>query len=279
MIANKYDIISKINEGAFGILFKGKNIRTGEEVAIKAESKNGLVTTLKNEATVYQYLGKLNGFPQLKWFGTNDKFNYLVIDLLGDSLTKVIQKYKILGLKTALLLGLQMIQRIQKLHEKCLLHRDIKPDNFLLGQLNTTNKNTLYLIDFGFCKRYDYHGKHIRQRNINNIVGSTNFVSLNVHKGVEPSRRDDIESCIYVICYMLLGNKSLWFDTLDVNILIHMKEQLLVIKEIPNFIKLLLKYVRQLDFDNIPDYNFMINLIENEFILNQFDYDAVYEWD
>jgi casein kinase 1 len=277
MIANKYDIIGKISEGSFGIILKGENIRTGEMVAIKTEPKKGLIQTLKNEAKIYQYLGRKNGFPQLKWFGTNEKFNYLIIDLLGDSLSKIIQKYNTLHLKTILYLGKQIILRIQILHENYLLHRDIKPDNFLLGKIDSTNKNTLYLIDFGFCKRYDYDGKHIRQRNINNIVGSINFVSLNVHKGIEPSRRDDVESCIYIFCFMLLQN-SLWFKTANLETIIQMKENVLFNKEIPTFITKLLKYVRQIEFEETPDYNYIIDIIDNEFVINNFENDGIYEW-
>ena len=146
IIAKKYKLINKISDGSFGEVFKGENIRSGEMVAIKIEKKIDEIKTLKNEAKIYQYLGKKEGFAQLKWFGTNDKINYLAVDLLGYSLTKMIEHYKAFSLKTVLLLGIQIIQRIHILHEHSLLHRDIKPDNFLFGLGPNTNK--LYLIDF-----------------------------------------------------------------------------------------------------------------------------------
>ena len=111
MIANKYKIIEKLSQGTFGSLYKAENIRTNETVAVKIETKTIKSNTLKNEAKIYQYLGKQNGFPQLKWFGTEEKYNYFVIDLLGCSLSEMVTKYKSFSLKTTLILGVQIISR------------------------------------------------------------------------------------------------------------------------------------------------------------------------
>lgn len=275
MIANKYHLIEKINEGSFGTVFKAENIRTKELVAIKFENKCEKNKTLKNEAKIYQYLGKLNGFPQLKMFGTTDNLNYLVIDLLGNSLSNLITHYKILSLKTVLVLGVQIIKRIQTLHEKFLLHRDIKPSNFVFG--NGTETNKLFLIDLGFSKRYNYNGKHIEEKNIKNIIGSINFVSLNIHNYIEPSRRDDIESCIYIILTMLFGKLS-WFNKNDITEIAILKKNIVELDEVPSFIKIILYYVRSLKFDEKPDYNYILNIMMNEFNVNLFQNDGKFEW-
>ena len=172
-LANKYEILNKINNGAFGSVFKGKHIRTGEQVAIKLEPKIG-INTLKNEAKIYQYLNKQTGFPRLKWYGTNSEYNYLVIDLLDCSLTKLVKSNISLKIETIVLIGAQIIKRIETLHNKLLLHRDIKPDNILFD-----SNNTLFLIDFGLCKRYEFEGKHIEEKHGNKLIGTANFVSLN----------------------------------------------------------------------------------------------------
>jgi len=275
MIANKYKLIEKINEGTFGTVFKAENIRTKELVAIKFENKSDKIKSLKNEAKIYQYLGKLNGFPQLKFFGTTDKHNYLVIDLFGNSLTNIITYYKILSLKTVLVLGIQIIKRIESLHNKCLLHRDIKPSNFVFGKEQDTNK--IFLIDFGFSKRYDYNGIHIEEKRINHIIGSTNFVSLNIHNHIEPSRRDDLESCIYIILTMLFG-KLEWFYKTNIDEIILLKKQIIMIDTIPSFIKKMLQYVRSLKFDERPDYHYLIDFMVKEFNNNSFNDDGVFEW-
>jgi serine/threonine protein kinase len=276
IIDNKYKIIIKLKSGAFGSVFKCENIRTGEFVAIKFEDKNNEMKTIKNEAKIYQYLGNIDGFPHLKWFGTNEQFNYLAINLLGGSLSEMITYYKAFSLKTVLLIGIQLIRRIQTLHDKSILHRDIKPDNFLFGLGTDTNK--LYLIDFGFAKRYEYNGKHIEEKHINNIIGSQNFVSLNVHNGIEPSRRDDIESCIYIILNMLLGNLE-WFDTnIEKYKIPLLKKQILLLNEVPSFIKIMLCYVRAINFNETPDYEYLVILMTKIFYENNYKNDGQFEW-
>ena len=275
MLANKYQLIQKINEGSFGTIYKAENIRTKELVAIKTELKFNEYKSLKNEAKIYQYLGKLDGFPELKWFGTNDNTNYLVINLLGKSLVDIITYYKALSLKTVLILGIQIIQRIKVLHDKLLLHRDVKPSNFIFGTGSETNK--LYLVDFGFSKRYDYNGKHIEEKKTQKIIGSLNFVSLNVHNLIEPSRRDDIESCIYIMLTMLFGRLE-WFNKSDINEMYNLKVQISSIPEVPSFIKIILFYVRSISFDERPDYDYIIDLMVKEFNINGYKNNGKFEW-
>ena len=100
VIDNKYHIIEKINEGSFGMIFKCKNIRTDEYSAMKVELKNNQHQTLKNEAKIYQYLGKQDGFLSLKWYGTDKHYNYIILDLLDASLSKIIESNGPLNMKT-----------------------------------------------------------------------------------------------------------------------------------------------------------------------------------
>lgn len=290
MIANKYKILNKISEGSFGLVYKGQNIRTGEKVAIKIEKRSGEYNVLKTEAKIYQYLGKLDGFPQLKWFGTDVKYNYLVIDLFDCSLHTLIKTNEQLSFSSCLQIGTQMIERLETFHSKLLLHRDIKPDNFLL---DSTNK--IYLIDYGFCKRYDHDGKHIEERKINSIIGTINFVSINVHKYLEPSRRDDLESVIFIIIYILYGTLP-WIRNSDLRSvsdcsdnsksLDHTKnkssdsvnendiqlefdnDKMIQLKQetnnFPTFIREMLQYVRELSFTEKPDYKHLKDILNSE---------------
>jgi casein kinase 1 len=272
MIANKYKVVDKLTNGAFGTIYKAQNIRTYEHVAIKLELKNSQSKSLKNEAKIYQYLGKLEGFPQLKWFGSTDKITYLVIDLLGVSLSKMIHVYTRLSLKTTLFLGIQIIKIIQSLHDRSLLHRDIKPENLLFGLSHSTNK--LHLIDFGFTKRYSYDGKHIDETKIGHIIGSPCFVSLNIHRLIEPSRRDDLESCIYVIISMLYGQLD-WATVNDYNEMAVLKTY---VSHLPIFIQTMLTYVRGLTFTETPNYNYLINILISTYESNSFINDGNFEW-
>jgi serine/threonine protein kinase len=264
MISNKYEIIEKLNEGSFGQVFKGKHVRTGELVAVKIERKSG-ISSLKNEAKIYQYLSKEPGFLHLKWYQTDEQYNYLVIDLLVCSLTRLIKIKGTLDLKIVIQLGIQMIKRIETLHNKYLLHRDIKPDNFMLG----SNKQ-LYLIDFGLCKRYDYNGQHIEetQNKTKTIIGSLNFVSLNVHNGIEPGRRDDLESCIYIILFLLQDGELSWLKEKAINKIVYLKEQLTnnLDHSYSPFIKEMLAKIRNMAFQEAPNYDQLIAILEADLL-------------
>lgn len=257
MISNKYKLLEQINQGSFGTIFKCINVYTNKTGAIKLEPKNTSKKTIKNEARIYQYLGKLDGFPQLQFFGTTISHHYLVMDLLGPSLTTIILRDQSLSLQTSLFFGIQIIQRIQTLHSKHLLHRDIKPDNFLF---TSEQPNKLFLIDFGLSKRYNYDGIHIPETTISTIIGTPNFVSLNNHYGIEPSRRDDLESAIYVILNML-GGALEWTTHDNFNHIIQLKKQIIFKDNVPSFIKTILIYIRNLQFNEKPDYNYIIGIL------------------
>ena len=89
LINNKYKIIEQIGSGSFGSIFKGENVRTKEKVAIKVEPIKNDTKLLKNESTIYQYLGSKHGFPVVKWFGKDTNNYYMVINLLGKSLEQL----------------------------------------------------------------------------------------------------------------------------------------------------------------------------------------------
>ena len=270
MLANKYQLLEKLSQGSFGKVFRASNIRTGEIVAIKTEVKTAEQKSLKMEAKIYQYLANNEGFPQLKWFGSTNNVNYLVTNLLECSITKLVQKYGRLSIKTVLLLGIQMIERIQTLHNHYLIHRDIKPDNFMINISDKTNK--IFLIDFGFCKRYNYEGKHIEFKRTTSLIGTPNYVSLNVHNSAEPSRRDDIESCLYVMIFMLFGKifsteqvqiqtqTQTQINTNTLKILVAKKEQL---TNIPRFLVIAFNYVRTIKFEEEPDYQYIIRIFSD----------------
>ena len=263
MLANKYKLIEKLSQGSFGKVFKAENIRTGEIVAIKTEVKSKEQKSLKMEAKIYHYLANANGFPRLKWFGTTDNENYLVTNLLECSITNLVKKSGPLPLKTVLHLGKQMIERLETLHNHYLIHRDIKPDNFMINITDRTNK--IFLIDFGFCKRYNHDGKHIDFKTNNSLIGTANFVSINVHKGSEPSRRDDLESSLYVMIYMLYG-KDFGANTNNLKQLILNKE---LLTNVPQFLKVAINYARTLKFEEDPDYKYIMQIFSDEDLDNQ----------
>lgn len=193
MIATKYVLGAQIGTGSFGSVHRGKNARTGEEVAIKMEPRTtGL---LANEARIYRYLMSMNRIPKMRWFGTTGQISFLVLDLLGDESLSSVS----LSASEAIASGLQMIDIIEDLHSRKLIHRDIKPANFVFGR----DSDDIYLVDFGFCRSYeDANGMHVPEKNGKSLLGTHEFASHHVRQGIEPSRRDDMWSIAKTIEYI-----------------------------------------------------------------------------
>jgi serine/threonine protein kinase len=260
IIGNKYKIISKIGEGSFGQIFKGQNIRTNELVAIKMESVESDTKLLKNESIIYQYLNGLAGVPSVKWFGKDDNYYYMVINLLGDSLQTIKNQKTRLSLKLTLQIGFQAINLLKSIHEKGLVHRDIKPDNFLIG-LNNKVKN-IYLIDFGFCKTYSLQNTNLKT---NNLIGSPMYASINAHKLFDLTRRDDLESLGYMLVYFYLGSLE-WEGNnfLKSEEYIYLKNKITENMTVPEVLVNYIKYVRSLEFEEKPNYELLMDYFKRE---------------
>lgn len=252
IIANKYRLIERLGNGGFGTIFKGENIRTKETVAIKMETISSETKMLKREAQIYQYLGKAPGIPQVKWYGTVDGYNYMVLPLFGDSLAS-----KTFSLMEAFRVGHKMLKILQYIHEKGLIHRDIKPDNFVLSR----DGSFLYIIDFGLCRKYiDNEHRHIKMRTQRELIGTPNFVSMHVHNGIEPSRRDDLISVAYVILHLVNGGVP-WQAHGDNEYIKMQKMCILQWSKTPTELIAYLNYCVGLKFDETPDYDFLINTL------------------
>jgi serine/threonine protein kinase len=255
LINNKYKIIEKLGAGCFGEIYKGENIRTHEYVAIKVEPIANQMKLLKNESVVYQYLVGTPGVPNVKWFGKDDINYYMVLNLLGDSLQTLLINKKSFSLNLVLQVGLQIIFILKSIHEKGLAHRDIKPDNFLLG--NNESKKQIYIIDFGFCRSVT------NMKKTTGLIGSLTYASLNAHNYTELSYHDDLESLGYMLIYFYQGFLE-WQKTEDVKLIIQMKQQVVDNEKIPIVLRDFLRRVRLLGFKEMPDYNSLINLFKRE---------------
>ena len=145
--------------------------------------------------------------PHIQWFGVEGDYNVMVMELLGPSLEDLFnfcsRKFTV---KTVLLLADQLISRIEYVHSKSFLHRDIKPDNFMMGLAKRGNQ--VFIIDFGLAKKYrdPRTHTHIPYRENKNLTGTARYASINTHLGIEQSRRDDLESLGYVLMYFNRGS-------------------------------------------------------------------------
>ncbi|GAB1217186.1 casein kinase I [Aspergillus terreus] len=286
-VGNKYRIGRKIGSGSFGDIYLGTNIISGEEIAIKLESVKAKHPQLEYEARVYKSLAGGVGIPFVRWFGTECDYNAMVIDLLGPSLEDLFnfcnRKF---SLKTVLLLADQLISRIEYIHAKSFIHRDIKPDNFLMGIGKRGNQ--VNVIDFGLAKKYRDPKTHfhIPYRENKNLTGTARYASINTHLGVEQSRRDDMESLGYVMLYFCRGTlpwqglkaatKKQKYDRI-------MEKKMTTPTEVlcrgfPNEFSIYLNYTRSLRFDDKPDYSYLRKIFRDLFVRESFQYDYVFDW-
>jgi len=203
-----YKIGKKIGEGSFGVLFEGINMINGLPVAIKFEPRKTEAPQLKDEYRTYKIVAGTPNIPHAYYFGQEGLHNILVIDLLGPSLEDLFdwcsRKFSV---KTVVQIAVQMITLIEDLHAHDLIYRDIKPDNFLIGRPGAPDENNIHLIDFGMAKQYrDPKTKqHIPYREKKSLSGTARYMSINTHLGREQSRRDDMESLGHVFFYFLRG--------------------------------------------------------------------------
>jgi len=216
-VGNRFRVLEKLGGGSFGDIYKGVNILTGEQVAIKLEPLGSKVPQLLPEARLAKLLGPLGpkgvpeleavGVPRVHWYGIEGDFNVMVIDQLGPSLEDLFQfAGRQFPVGAVCAIGMQMVSRIELVHSRHLLHRDIKPDNFLAGL--GKRASLIYTIDFGLAKVYRDPKtlEHVPYRVGKSFSGTQRYASIHAHLGVEQSRRDDLEAVGYIMLYFLRGS-------------------------------------------------------------------------
>ena len=285
---SKYKADSKIGQGSFGKIYSAHNINNGELYALKLEKRNGGGRSLlETETYILCYL-KGEGIPSIKSYGFSGEFNILVMELLGKSLETLFQENNCkFSLKTVCMLADQMITRLEYIHKKYILHRDIKPDNFTIGR--GKQSHIIYLIDFGLSKKYRSskgNHEHIKYSENKRLIGTARYASINALKGCEQGRRDDMEALGYVLMYFLRG--SLPWQGLKLNKgddrykKIYETKKSTTPEELcagyPRQFCEYVKYTRSLSFEQEPDYNYLKKLIYNVMDKYEFSIDYLYDW-
>ena len=280
---SKYKAIKKLGEGSFGKVYKAEY--NGDNYAIKMENKSKEQGLLELEATIMSYLKGPN-IPFIKSYGYSGDFNVLVMQLLDKSLEDLINKYNTFSIKTVAILGYQMVNILQYIHDRHIIHRDIKPDNFVMGAQEDNAK--LYILDFGLAKKYRSSRTLVQYPYVKKkkLTGTARYASIHALEAYEQSRRDDLESVGYVLMYFLRGN--LPWQGLKVRskedrykkILEKKKETSSqdLCKEFPHEFFEYVDYTKNLEYEENPDYDFLrkkfLDVLKG---LNE-ELDYIYDW-
>lgn len=289
VIAGRYQIKSKLGAGSFGEIYVADDLKTLKEVAVKIELPKDQSYQLTSESKIYSILEGETNIPEMYWYGQLGKSNALVMELLGQSIQdRFIQCNRRFSLKTVLMLAEQMLSVVEYVHSRHFVHRDIKPNNFVFGNPLNHKENQIYLIDFGLSRKYRDPKtlEHEQYCYYQELSGTARYASINALRGVEQSRRDDMESLGYIFVYFLKGYLP-WMgitenDSNHKNAAILQKKQCITVDELceglPHEFAQYLKEVRKLKFSEEPKYSAYRQLFRDLFIKQGYVYDYHYDW-
>ncbi|PCH40288.1 CK1/CK1 protein kinase [Wolfiporia cocos MD-104 SS10] len=269
-------LCEQLGSGYSGYIFRAKNIHFGKEVALKVQRIDHECPTNRYERFFYPALQGGKGMPTLWDSGYDGEYDWLAIDLLGPNLDSLFKESKknVMDLRSVCCIAIQVINRLQFMHSRGVLHRDIQLGNCVIGR--GTDAQTIYMIDFGFSKFYiDRNtGRHIPDTKVKrDFVGNYWFSSVRVHcREMIPSRRDDLEAVALMLIHLLTPGGLPWVrngvpkteaahDRIKRAKLKARPEDLC--RGLPPQFEQFLKYCRRLKFAEGPDYARWIHEFED----------------
>ncbi|CAD8144073.1 unnamed protein product [Paramecium octaurelia] len=277
---SEYKMISNLGLSSDHVVLKAQHSETQNVYAIKIEKKPG-IGQVETEVQILQQLFGIEGIPKLIQYGkTKDFKNYLIIPLLNCSLQDL-GKTSLLSQNSILAIGLTVIRTIKQVHNKGILHLDIKPQNIMISQRQIIDSveqilipGNVQLIDFGLSQNLG-NQKFLKET----FIGSIRFASRQSHKKEQLGYKDDLESLLYVLAY-LRKKKLPWqqtqqkaFQLMDIRRIGIIKDQVYETSMLsqqfpPQFYQFQL-YIDSLTPSQMPDYNYIEELFKQMLQLNQ----------
>ena len=271
LISTSYNLIKKIGKGSFGEVYLISD-HVGNEYACKTE-KNNVKNRLKGEFLIYKRFAtkNLECVPKIRCYLETPEYNLLIMQLLGKGLDTIFEECNSkIDVGTVMKIGINIINHLERIHRIGIIHRDIKPNNFMFGIKDNTadNTNNLYIMDFGLSRKWYVNGDHIEYTTGRSMIGTARYASMNIHYGSEPSRRDDMESVGYMLVYLAKGSlpwqgmkKKVKGDQVD---MIGEKKMSVDLHDLcrglPDCFYEYINYCRNLQFTEKPDYEYLRDL-------------------
>ena len=294
---DRWVLEKQLGKGSYGQVWLAHDMSTNEKCAVKFESAKTPRPVLYLEYMFYKKIDlvtKTERTPKILTLcpftdSEGGAWTCLVMECMGKSLEQLISRFKRFSIKTTLQLAIELMTIIEAVHKSGIIHRDIKPDNFMFGLKENGRDRTLCIIDFGMSKFYINPDtqRHISAGPNSMVVGTPRYQSANAHKYRVQCRRDDLESICYVIVFFAMG--KLPWQGMDIDsprrksrITARMKvmtPSAELCKGLPDEFPELIRRVKALRFDETPDYRAYRTLLASCAEKMAIQLDNVYDWD
>ncbi len=276
LILGNWGLGELIGKGAFGSVYeaipltKMKNDKIQSFVIKvvevgKTKQQKRIADTLYHEFVLHNTILHQTEFvPRvpLKGYGEDNKMRYLVMERLGKTFEDKLKSDGPISDEEAVHIGLQLLSFFEFLHSKGRVYVDVKPENFLYA---INNDSKVYCTDFGLVESYLLMNKH-KQKVKGSVIGTPTYLSLDCHNGFTHARKDDIESLLYVLIYMMKGclpwqNAKSDDEAIDIKQKTTMRE---LCKSIDPKWGCIVQHIRKTEFSCEPDYRFIRNAMTNQ---------------
>ncbi|CAB03982.1 Protein kinase domain-containing protein [Caenorhabditis elegans] len=288
VVGKKYRVIQQLGQGGCGSVYKVEDIEDKtKQYAMKVEfnSNANAGNVLKMEVQILTHLVSKNHVAKCMASGKKDRYSYVVMTLLGESLESLMKKHgPFFNVSTQMRIGICLLFGIKQIHDIGFIHRDLKPANVALGNKGSPDERYFIVLDFGLARQYitdKEDGKKMRRPREKALFrGTSRYCSVAMHDRFEQGRVDDLWALIYMLAE--LRCQLAWSD-LDDKVEIgemkrHVADQNLFAKSPIQMLEFV-KIVRATQFYHRPDYEKLFNLLNDAMKSAKYKWSDPYHWE
>ena len=267
VVDDSWEVVGKIREGGYGQIYYGRDTATAKLVALKLESMDNVKHVLMQEAVILKQLQDVTCMCQFISSGFADCYNFIVMDLYGPNLLelRLAQASRYFSMSTSLRLSAQMLESISTLHRIGYVHLDVKPSNFAIGREGDTYRRVI-MLDLGMSRPHRAPFKDAATSQP--FRGTTAYASINVHRGLDSDRRDDLWSLFYSMVEFVSGELPWRKYKKDRGRVAAKKlscfcKRQVWLKKCPDELKVFLRHVASLHYGDTPNYALLAELLSS----------------